>query len=144
MVERLRFERFGNEPMDLDKARILAANVLEFGAELLRGRWNPPKGRINSELVHLVNRIQQYAFEPLTPSEMHKAVTHAGLSMPDDDTWRVWLHKARKKKLVDPPTIWPREIELTFKPDGSFDLSSLDPVSRRVLVRALRKLDDPK
>ena len=78
MMERLRFDRFGNEPMDFDKTRILAAMAMEFGANVLRGHWKPPKGKIDGELVDLVNRIPKYTLTPMSPSELWHAVTYAG------------------------------------------------------------------
>ncbi len=136
--EHSRFEQFGKDPLDQEKLSKLIALGLETAAKLLRGQWKPPKGRIDGELVGLVNVIQWCSSAPLTPKEMHEAVSHAGISVPDGDAWKVWLHRARKRKLVDPPKAH-KEIEIALNEDGSVDLSSLNPESMRALQRAFRK-----
>lgn len=135
---RFRFEKFGNQPLDLDKASELLAGAFEFSAKFLRGKWMPPKGRVDVELVRVVNFIQQHCIRRMSQSELREAVVHAGIQVPDEETWKVWLHRARKKKLVDPPTIFPKEIEFFLKSDGSIDLSRLDPVARRILIHSIR------
>lgn len=138
--DRLRFEQFGKDPLDQQKIETLAAMGLEFVAGLLRGQWKKPKGRINPELIEIINLIQRYSAIPLRPSEIRVAVLYAGINVPDEDTWRVWLHRARKRKLVETQRVPPREIEIPVNEDGSLDLASLDADTMRSLRRAVRKL----
>jgi hypothetical protein len=135
----VRFEQFGNDPLDLEKSVRLASIMLEITAKLFRGQWRPPKGRIDGERIELTNFIQKYACPPLRPLEIRDALIYAGFSIPDGDTFRVWLHRARKKGQVDFPQPPPREISVALKPDGTIDCSSLDANSLHYLALVLRR-----
>lgn len=97
----LRRQQFGMKPLDSSKVRSLAAIILELLAKLLRGRWQPPKGRINTELIALINLIYAHQTHQLTPQELGQALAHAGLAVAEGETWRIWLHRAKKRGLID-------------------------------------------
>lgn len=147
LIRDLRLGQFGTEPMDSPKIRALIAMILEFLAKFVRGRWELPKGRTNRELVAMVNVIYTHQIVRLTARELRAAVAHAGLFVPDGETWRIWLHRARKNGLVSEPAVHkkvPAEVEIPISPNGSLDLNSLDPATRRLVRRALKQKSFPK
>jgi len=104
LVGMLRQMQFGNDALDESQTRALAAQCFEFFAELCRGRIALPKGRINAELVELINLIYEHQKEPLTHGETLQALNEAGITFFQDlGTFRVWLSRARKKGLVSNP-----------------------------------------
>jgi hypothetical protein len=120
--------------------------ILEFLAKLVRGRWEPPKGKINTELIAMVNLINSHQIWRLTPQELRLALAHGGLRVPEGETWRVWLHRAKKRGLIPEVPVLkhlPDEVEVPVKPDGSLDLESLDPATKRLLRRAVRQVKIP-
>jgi hypothetical protein len=142
VVSGLRVEQFGTEPLDPTKIRALAAMMMEFLAKFVRGRWEPPKGRNNQELIAIVNVIKNHQIVRLTAQELREAVMLAGISVPDGETWRMWLHRAKKRGLVSDPTVPTKiltEVEIPINPDGSLDLNSLDPETRRLALKALTR-----
>jgi hypothetical protein len=74
--------------------------TLEHSAKLLRGRWSPPKGRVNVDLIAMVRHIQEGQLEPLTPREMREAVCCAGFAVPDGEAWRIWLYRTKRAGLL--------------------------------------------
>ena len=100
LFEDLYKREFGNEPLEIKKGFAVAAMFLDSCAHFCRGRLDVPKGRINTELVALIKFIREHEKEPLTPSEIREAVLRAGVSVPEDEAFRVWLHRAVKKKLI--------------------------------------------
>jgi hypothetical protein len=141
VIRDLQLAQFGAEPLDSPKMRSLVALILEFLAKFVRGRWELPKGRTNLELIAIVNVINKHQIVRLTARELRAAVAHAGLFVPTEETWRIWLHRAKKNGLVSEPAVHktlPTEVEIPINSEGSFDLNSLDPATRRRVRRALR------
>ena len=100
LIRDLRVQQFGTQPLDLTKVRSLIAMILDFLANLVRGRWEPLKGRHDLELVFIVSLIEQHQKQPLTARELRDAITHAGIAVPDLESWRMWIHRARKSGLI--------------------------------------------
>lgn len=100
LIRNLRVQQFGTQPLDLTKVRSLIAMILDFLANLVRGRWEPLKGRHDLELVFIVSLIEQHKKQQLTARELRDAITHAGIAVPDLESWRMWIHRARKSGLI--------------------------------------------
>lgn len=100
LIHDLRVQQFGTQPLDLTKVRSLIAMILDFLANLVRGRWEPLKGRHDLELVFIVSLIEQHHKQQLTARELRDAITHAGIAVPDLESWRMWIHRARKSGLI--------------------------------------------
>jgi hypothetical protein len=138
--DRLRREQFGNEPLNQAKTQQLVSMVLEIAAKLLRGQWKPPKGRVDAERIEVINLIQRHAYRPLQPSEIHAALVRAGINVQEGETFRIWLHRMRKKGLVGAQKPVPPEIIVEFNPDGSINLSAMKLDDRRRLAHAIRSI----
>ncbi len=101
LVDDLRNRHFGSGPLDERKTRLLAAMCLEMTANLLRGRLIRRKGRINRELIHILNLVQEHQEEPLTDRDLQEAVSYAGIDVPTEQhSWSVWLGRARKEGFI--------------------------------------------
>ena len=137
----LRFQEFGVDPLDAEKKRALAAMSLEFFAGLCRGKFDPPKGQLNTELIDLVNLIQDSSNEALTPKELHEAIFVAGLAVGDSENFRVWLHRAKKKGLIGQNrrnTSTPNSqttLEIPLTADGRVDFDAMSPAEKSALRR---------
>jgi hypothetical protein len=92
--------QYGAEPLDETKVLILAGQFFEMLAQACRGRPTQNKGRYNLELIGLVKIIQEHQTEKMSPGEIREALAAAGVSVPDGDTWRIWLWRARKDGLI--------------------------------------------
>jgi hypothetical protein len=93
-------QQFGNDPVEIKKACAVVALLLDSVASAFRGRSTTPKGRVNTELVDLVKLIREHEKEPLSPAEMREALLSAGVTVPEGDTFRLWLWRTEKKKLI--------------------------------------------
>lgn len=96
----LREMEYGREPLDGRKIANLAAQFLEILAQLCRGRVAFPKGRVNTELVHLVKLIREHQTGPLSLEQLREALAAAGISVPEGDAWRKWLWWAKRARLI--------------------------------------------
>jgi hypothetical protein len=74
---------------------------LKWVAEILRGNFIEPPGRVNVELANLADAILEHQKEPMTQVELYEALKAAGAELPHDpEAFRLWLHRARKQALV--------------------------------------------
>jgi hypothetical protein len=96
----LRRKQYGAEPLDRTKAYTLAGQFFEMLAQACRGRPTQNKGRYNLELIGLVKMIQEHQTEKLSDGQIREALAAAGVSVPERDTWRIWLWRARKAGLI--------------------------------------------
>jgi hypothetical protein len=96
----LRRRQYGAEPLDRTKVLTLAGQVFEMLAQVCRGRPTQSKGRYNAELIRLVKMIQEHQTEKMSPGEIREALAAAGVSVPEGDTWRIWLWRAGKAGLI--------------------------------------------
>ena len=96
----MRRMQYGAEPLDQAKIATLAAQFFELIAQLCRGHVPQTKGRYNLELLELVKMIQEHQRETMTPGDLRKALTAAGVSVPQGETWRIWLWRARRDGLI--------------------------------------------
>jgi hypothetical protein len=94
---------YGQERLDMKKMKALAAQFFEVVANLFRGRYEFPKGRVDTDLMQLVNFLQAHQKEPLTAEDLRGALAYAGITVPEGDTWRVRLWRAKKKGLIKEP-----------------------------------------
>ena len=95
VISALREREFGQNRLTQEQKLELAARCLEIIANLLRGRFLLRKGRGDSELIRILSIIEKYKIQPMSSSEVREAVLYAGLSVPEGETWRVKLHRAR-------------------------------------------------
>jgi hypothetical protein len=93
-------QQYGAEPLDETKIATLAAQFFEMLAQLCRGRIPQTKGRHNLELVGLVKMIQEHQKEVMTPHDLREALTAGGVAVPEGETFRIWLWRARKDGLI--------------------------------------------
>jgi hypothetical protein len=96
----MRRMQYGAEPLDTTKVFTLAGQFFEMLAQACRGRPTQNKGRYNLELIGLVKMIQEHQTEKMSPGEMREALAAAGVSVPEGETWRIWLWRARKDGLI--------------------------------------------
>lgn len=96
----LREMEYGREPLDGKKIANLAAQFFEILAQLCRGRVAFPKGKVNTELVHLVKFIREHQTGPLSHEQLREALATAGISVPEGDGWRKWLWWAKRARLI--------------------------------------------
>ncbi len=96
----MRRMQYGAEPLDQTKIAALAAQFFEMLAQLCRGRVPQIKGRHNLELVGLVKMIQEHQRATMTARDLSQALAAAGVAVPEGETWRIWLWRARKEGLI--------------------------------------------
>ncbi len=140
--------KYGDSPLDTERMGVAAAMFFEFLAKLSRGKLELPKGKPNSDLIKLVNLIRRHQIEPLTPKELHAAVSYAALYRDDPEAFRVWLHLETKKGRVNKAAngLLPNsesspgaaELEIPLKEDGSIDFGAMSSDARSKLLKALR------
>lgn len=96
----MRRMQFGAEPLDAAKFLTLAGQFFDMLSQACRGRATPNKGRYNVELISLVKMIQDHQTEKMSPREIREALLTAGVRVPEGETWRLWLWRARKNGLI--------------------------------------------
>jgi len=96
----MRRSQYGAEPLDVNKMFNLAGQFFEMVAQACRGRPTQTKGRYNLELIGLVKMIEAHQTEKMSSGEIREAVVAAGVSIPEGETWRLWLWRARKAGLL--------------------------------------------
>jgi hypothetical protein len=96
----LRRSQYGAEPLDRTRFFTLAGQFFEMLAQACRGRPTQNKGRYDLELIGLVKMIQEHQTEKMSSEEIREALAAAGVSVPEGDTWRIWLWRARKAGLL--------------------------------------------
>lgn len=96
----MRRRQFGAEPLDAPKLLTLAGQFFDMLSQACRGRAAPNKGRHNLELISLVKMILEHQTEKMSPREIREALATAGVSVPEGETWRLWLWRARKSGLI--------------------------------------------
>lgn len=106
LFAKMRRMQYGAEPLDVAKLLTLAGQFFDMLSQACRGRATPYKGRHNLELISLVKIILEHQTEKMSPREIREALATAGVSVPEGETWRLWLWRARKNGLI---------------PDESFD-----------------------
>jgi hypothetical protein len=93
--------QFGTKKVTWFKVGKAIAQNLRWIGDIFRGEIRPEPGRVNVELAGLVDTICRFQKEPLTQLELYEAVKAAGADVPEDpEAFRLWLHRARKDKLV--------------------------------------------
>jgi hypothetical protein len=97
---KMRRMQYGAEPLDRTKVLTLAGQVFEMFGQACRGRPTQSKGRYNAELIRLVKMIQEHQTEKMSSEEIREALAAAGVSVPEGDTWRIWLWRAGKAGLI--------------------------------------------
>jgi hypothetical protein len=103
LIELLQRMEFGNEPLDGEKRRILAARFFGLCEQICRGQLVPPKGSQNLERADLVNFIREHERERLTWAELLEALQDAGANVPEDpEALRLWVWRAEGAGLVRP------------------------------------------
>jgi hypothetical protein len=96
----MRRMQYGAAPLDEAKVATLAAQCFEMLARFCRGRIPQTKGRYNLELIELVKIILQHQTEEMSPHDLREALAAAGMAVPEGETWRVWLWRARRDGLI--------------------------------------------
>lgn len=96
----MRRMQFGAEPLDAAKVLTLAGQFFDMLSQACRGRATPNKGRYNLELISLVKMIQDHQTEKMSPREIRETLLTAGVRVPEGETWRIWLWRARKSELL--------------------------------------------
>jgi hypothetical protein len=97
----LRKMQFGPVTLTETEKRVLAAQFFELCAQICRGQILPPKGTQNLERADLVNFIWANERERLTWGELHLALQHAGVNIPEDpEALRLWVWRAQRKGLL--------------------------------------------
>jgi hypothetical protein len=96
----MRRMQYGAEPLDDAKIATLAAQFFETLAQFCRGRIPQAKGRYNLELVGLVKMIEEHQTEKLSAEDLRQTVMAAGVTVPEGETWRIWLWRAGKDGLI--------------------------------------------
>ena len=144
MVAAMKHAKYGDAPLDAEKAGVVAAMFFEFLAKLGRGKVEVPKGRPNSDLINVVNLIRRHQTEPLTPKELHAVANQAGLYRDDPEAFRVWLHLETKKGRINRSTNGSEisravtELEIPLKENGSIDLGAMPSAARSKLLKILK------
>ena len=96
----MRRMQYGAEPLDAAKVLTLAGQFFDMLSQACRGRAMPTKGRYNLELISLVKMILEHQTEKMSPREIREILLTAGVSVPEGETWRLWLWRARKSGLI--------------------------------------------
>jgi hypothetical protein len=96
----LRRRQYGAEPLDRTRFFTLAGQFFEMLGQACRGRPTQNKGRYNLELIGLVKMIQEHQTEKMSPGKIREALAAAGVSVPEGDTWKIRLWRARKAGLI--------------------------------------------
>lgn len=96
----MRRMQYGAEPLDAAKILTLAGQFFDMLSQACRGRAMPNKGRYNLELISLVKMIQEHQTEKMSPREIREILVTVGVSVPEGETWRLWLWRARKNGLI--------------------------------------------
>lgn len=92
--------QYGAEPLDGPKIFTLAGQFFDMLSQGCRGRATPYKGRYNLELISLVTMILEHQTEKMSPREIREVLLTAGVSVPEGESWRLWLWRARKSGLI--------------------------------------------
>ncbi len=127
--------RFGGTKLNPEKQKLLVAEILEGYASFLRGRPKLPKGKFDIHFAEMVNLILDHQKEPMTVPELRDALEYAGVHVPpDDSSFRVMLHRYKKKGLT--PNYGLRRRRLAQHGDGHALKTKSGNGSIRVTERA--------
>ena len=105
IIAGMKHGKYGDSPIDAEKAGIVAEMLFEFLAKLSRGKLEFPKVKPNTDLISLVNLIRRHQTEQLTPKELHAVVNYAGLYRDDPEAsesgsiWRRTRAESRLQKV---------------------------------------------
>jgi hypothetical protein len=95
-------QRFGNAALTGEQMTEVVGAVLERAGRAIRrhgkaAKQDAPKGRVNVELIELIQRIRRSQRQKLTTNELLQALEYAGIHMPDVESLRVFEWRARKR-----------------------------------------------
>jgi hypothetical protein len=95
----VRKRQFGDSTLNFEQAMWAAGETLEFWGKSLKrgGPVDLPKGRVNVELIEMINVIRKHETQKLTFRELFDALQYAGIHVPDEESLRVFVFRAERR-----------------------------------------------
>lgn len=99
IYEDLSQRQFGDEgPKETKDYLWLAGTTLEMiGKGIKKGKIRDVKGKVNIEFVQLIKIVREHQTAKLTYRELQEALEYAGVHFSDEDSFRVFEWRARKR-----------------------------------------------